>query len=189
MAAPVFARTMRELPTLHTARLTLRQLRRDDVDAVYEYTSDPQVTQYTIWDLHRTREDTRHFLDSLSRQQEIGRSAMWGIEESASGKLIGNCGFGSIIPEHARAELSFALNRQFWGKGYMSEAAHAAVQAAFNRLGINRVEALSDGENAATVRVLKRVGMIFEGIMRQGVRMRGAFRDAKVYSVLKSEFR
>jgi ribosomal-protein-alanine N-acetyltransferase len=180
---------MRELPTLRTARLTLRQLHKDDVDAMFEYTSDPEVTLYTVWELHRSKEDTREFLEAMLQKQEIGMSAMWGVVETESGKLIGNCGMKAVMPEHGRAELAFALNRKYWGKGYMSEAAHAVVQATFTRLGMNRVEAITDGENAATVRVLKRVGMIFEGIMRQAVRMRGAYRDAKLYSVLKSEFR
>ncbi len=189
MATPLQARAT-DLPTLDTAQLKLRKITPADVAAIHEYASDPEVTSRTTWDVHHSLEDTRQYVNTLLQRQELGLAAIWAITEKAGdGRMIGECGFRSISPENGRAELVFVLNRKFWGKGYMSEATHAVLKYAYGPMGLNRVEALVDGEDTATMRVLKRNEMRLEGTMRQAVRVRGAYRDAKLFAGIRSEFR
>lgn len=185
--APALTRT--ELPLLNTSRLYLRQIRLEDAAGMFDYTSDPEVAAFTSWEVHRSKEETRQYIDRMLEQQHLGMTAIWGIEEKhTNGKLIGNCGFKLIVQEHARAELVFALTKPHWGKGFMTEATHEVFRYGFTRLGLNRIEAVVDGENIATVRVPKRENMTFEGIMHEGVKVRGVFRDAKLYALLKRQF-
>ena len=185
--APALTRS--ELPLLNTSRLYLRQICPTDVDAMFEVASDPEVTAHTTWEVHRSKHDTQRFVERVLDQQRIGMSAIWAIEEKhTDGKLIGYCGFKVIIEEHARAELVFALAKCHWGKGFMTEATKEVLRYGFTRMALNRIEAIVDGENVATVRVLKRENMAFEGIMREGVKVRGAYRDAKLYAALKKDF-
>ena len=183
------ARITQNLPALDTEHLKLRKLNIGDVAAIHEYASDPEVTSRTTWEMHRSLDDTRQYVNSLLQRQDLGLAAMWAItEKGGDGRLIGECGFRSISPENGRAEIVFVLNRKFWGKGYMSEATHAVLKHAYGPMGLNRVEALVDGDDLATMRVLKRNEMRLEGTMRQAVRVRGAYRDAKLFAGLRSEF-
>lgn len=183
------ARITHDLPALDTQSLKLRKINIGDVAAIHEYASDPEVTSRTTWDTHRSLDDTRHYVNSLLQRQDLGLAAVWAItEKDGDGRLIGECGFRTISPESGRAEIVFILNRKFWGKGYMSEATHAVLKCAYGPMGLNRVEALVDGEDLATMRVLKRNEMRLEGTLRQAVRVRGAYRDAKLFAGLRSEF-
>lgn len=183
------AQVTQNLPTLETEHLKLRKITIGDVGAIHEYASDPEVTSRTTWDAHRSIDDTRQYVNTLLQRQDLGLAAAWAItEKGGDGRLIGECGFRSISPENGRAEIIFILNRKFWGKGYMSEATHAVLKCAYGPMGLNRVEALVDGEDLATMRVLKRNEMRLEGTMRQAVRVRGAYRDAKLFAGLRSEF-
>ncbi len=184
------ARITHNLPDLDTEHLKLRKLNIGDVSAIHEYASDPEVASHTSWDVHRSQEDTRQYVNTLLQRQELGLAAIWAItEKGGDGRLIGECGFRTISPESARAEIVFVLNRKHWGKGYMSQATHAVLKFAYGTMGLNRVEALVDGEDIATMRVLKRSEMRLEGTMRQAVRVRGAYRDAKLFAGLRSEFK
>lgn len=184
------ARITQDLPTLETEHLKLRKINIGDVQAIHEYASDAEVTSRTTWDVHRSVEDTRQYVNNLLQRQQLGLSAIWAItEKGGTGRLIGECGFRAIAAENGRAEIVFVLGRNYWGKGYMSEATHAVLKYAYGTLGLNRVEALVDGDDLATMRVLKRNEMRLEGTMRQAVRVRGAYRDAKLYAGLRSEFR
>ncbi len=183
-------RITHDLPALETEHLKLRKISIGDISAIHAYASDPEVTTRTTWDLHRSIDDTRQYMNTLLQRQELGLAAIWAVtEKNGDGQLIGECGFRSISPEHGRAELVFVLNRKYWGKGYMSQATHAVLKFAYGPMGMNRVEALVDGEDIATMRVLKRNEMRLEGTMRQAVRVRGGYRDAKLFAGIRSEFR
>src|SRR5690349_7607245 len=104
------ALTRADLPLLNTSRLYLRQIRPDDAAAMFEYTSDPEVTAHTSWEVHRNRDETRRYIERMHEQQHVGMCAIWGVEEKhGEGKLIGNVGFKHLVYDHGRGELVFAL--------------------------------------------------------------------------------
>ena len=181
-------RFFRDLPTLHTERLTLRRMIPHDAGDMYAYASDPEVSRYMLWEAHRSLRDTENFLRFVQERYSRGDPAGWGIVESESGKFIGTCGLQeSWRPEHARAEIGYVLSRERWGRGLMTEAVSAVLDAAFERLGLNRIEARCIGGNDASVRVLEKVGMSYEGTSRSSHFVKGEFRDLHHYAVLREE--
>lgn len=177
-----------DLPSLETDRLLLRKMRLDDAGDLFEYASDPEVARYTTWEAHKTIEVSRtvlsHWMDLYSSSQV----APWGVEHKRDRKLIGTCGFVYWSLRSARAEIGYALSRKYWGRGYTTEAVRAVIAFGYNTMELNRIEARCDPLNVASARVLEKVGMKFEGVLRQQLVAKGVYVDRKMYSILRAEW-
>jgi RimJ/RimL family protein N-acetyltransferase len=147
------------IPVLETKRLRLRAFRRDDVDDYAALNADPEVTRYLggggTWDRCRS---WRHLAFLLGHWQ-IGGSGMWALERE-SGEFLGMVGFAD--PEGwPGCELAWTLARRFWGHGYATEGAAAALTYAFTVWRKDRVISLIHPENRASIRVAERLGERF----------------------------
>lgn len=177
-----------DLPVLQTERLRLRRLRLDDTADVFEYASDPEVSRYTTWEAHKTLEDSRAFLTSVVEQYNTSQVAPWGIEHKENKKLVGTCGFVYWNLRHRRAEVAYALARQYWNSGYTTEAVRAVIAFGYRVMRLNRIEARCDIPNIGSARVMEKAGMKFEGILRHHMFSKGEYVDLKLYSILRSEW-
>jgi ribosomal-protein-alanine N-acetyltransferase len=179
---------LKDLPTLETERLILRKMVLNDAEAVFAYASNSEVSRYTLWETHRSIEDSRAFLEFATQKYENGGEPDWGIVYRGNGCLVGACGLVNWEAEHARAEVGFVLSRDYWGRGLMSEAVRAILRFGFERMNLNRIEARCIAENAASARVMEKAGMVYEGTLRQREYIKGTYRDIKLYAILKKGF-
>lgn len=178
-----------DLPEIETDRLVLRKMKLDDAGDVFDYASDPDVARYVIWDAHRSIKDSESFLALVVEGYRNGELGTWGMEDRESGKLIGTCGYdGSWQPAHASAEIGYALSRRYWGRGLMPEAVTALLEFGFGRMKLNRIVARCFAPNTASEKVMRKVGMSYEGTLREHLYLKDAYQDLKVYSILKSEY-
>lgn len=175
------------LPSLETERLSLRKLSLDDSQDLFEYASDVEVAKYTTWEAHKSIQDSLQFIRSVLEQYEKQQVAAWGIEYRRNGKFIGTCGFISWVPHHARAEVAYALSRKYWRQGLMTEAVRAVVAFGFRTMQLMRIQAVCEVENVASARVMEKVGMKFEGTLREYMFAKGHHRNLKMYSILRRE--
>jgi ribosomal-protein-alanine N-acetyltransferase len=183
-------RAFANLPELETERLLLRKMRPDDAEAMFTYASDPEVTRYVLWETHRSIEDSESFLGFAAEGYRRGDFGGWGVVLKDSGAFVGTCGIDvDYAPEHARAELGYVLSREHWGRGLMPEAARAVIRFGFGRMRLNRLEARCIAENTASARVMEKAGMTYEGTLREREFIKGAYRDMKLYSILRREYR
>ena len=178
-----------DLPVLETERLILRKMTPDDAEAVFAYASDPETTRYVIWETHRSLGDSRAFLELIASKYGRGGEPEWGIVYKGDYRFVGTCGFVNWEPGHDRAELGYVISRAYWGRGLSSEAVRAMISFGFARMDLNRIEARCIAENAASARVMEKAGMTYEGTVRQRERIKGAYRDIKLYAILKDEYR
>lgn len=176
-------------PVLLTERLRLRPLKLDDVSDVFEYASNPVIATYTVWEPHKTIQDSTLFVQSVLNQYEKVGMAAYGVELKAEARIIGTCGFIMYDELNHKAELAYALSPKYWGKGFALEAAEVWVQFGFEQLGLNRIEAGCHAENDSSERVMKRIGMRYEGTLRKDMFVKGAYRDTKVYAILREEYK
>lgn len=176
------------LPTLETERLILRRLRIEDAKDIFEYACDPLVTQFTTWHEHQSLADSQLFLESVIEEYKTNQAATWGIVHKGDNKLIGTCGFFHWNVDDSKAEVGYNLSRKYWNQGYMTEAVRAIITFGFETMLLNRIEALCQPENIASARVMEKVGMQFEGILRQEIFVKGTFQDSKIYSLLREEW-
>ena len=117
-----------------------------------------------------------------------GSSLQLAIERKADLVFLGVCVLFHFHKESARAEIGYTLAREHWSQGYAGEALRGLVDHAFGPLGLNRLEADIDPRNAASARVLERLGFKPEGLLRERWIVRGEKSDTVLYGLLQSEW-
>ena len=167
--------------TFETARLRLRRPRMEDAPAIYaRYASDGDVTRYLPWRPHRSVEETRIFLSHLLKAMDSGGgTCAWIIEGRDDCRLMGLTSMaiqtareGDFLStneerRHYRVFIAYHLARSEWGRGYATEAAQAIVDWALGQPRIFRIWTVCDIDNAASVRVLEKLGMRREGTLKR----------------------
>jgi RimJ/RimL family protein N-acetyltransferase len=174
---------------LETERLLLRELNHSDVNDIQEYATDPQVIKHLTFGPN-TEEDTHNFIDlCIDHQKEPKRrNYELGITLPSENKLIGGCGIRVSDPGNSVANIGYCLNRKYWGNGYATEAARGLLKCGFEELKIHRIFAIVDPENVASKRVLEKIGMTYEGHLKQNVIIHGEHRDSLMYAILNHEW-
>ena len=168
---------------IESERIILRPVSLDDAEDMFEYTSDEETTRY-LYDKHKDLDQTKNFIANYFLEEPIGKYALVLKENN---KMIGAIEF-RVHESNKCGELGYTLNRNFWGKGYMTEAGKAILELAFNVLNLVRVFAECDVINRASGKVLDRLGMKCEGIHRKSHMTKGTLLDSAYYSILKEEY-
>lgn len=169
---------------IETERLILRSLSEGDIPELVPLISDRRVAATTLRIPHPfCEQDARAFLGSAAQKNEL----RLGIRLRDGDTFIGGMGLHPH-PEHKRAELGYWIGVPYWGHGYATEAARATVKYGFEKCQLNRIFAGHFKHNPASGRVLSKIGMRYEGCMRQNVLKWGEFVDIEVYSILQQEF-
>ena len=178
---------MVEQPSLQTERLLLRPFVLADAADVQRLAGEREIAAFTT-NIPHPYEDgvAEQWIGTHQEAFEQGRAAHWAIVLRDRGLLIGAIGL-SIQREHARAEMGYWIGRPYWGRGYCTEAARAVLRYGFTVLGLNRIYAAHMRSNPASGRVMQKIGMRYEGRLRQHVLKWGVFEDLEVYSILKGE--
>jgi ribosomal-protein-alanine N-acetyltransferase len=174
---------------LQTPRLLLREFFESDWRAVMAYQSDPNYLRYYPW-TERTVEQIQAFIQQfIAWQEEQPRTKFQlAVVLASEGRLIGTCGIRKETPDAQEAELGYEIAPPYWGQGYATEAARAMVGFAFETVRLHRVWASCVAENAASARVLEKLGMRLEGRLRQNRWMHGRWWDTLVYGILEDEW-
>ena len=182
------ARMSLPTPTLHTSRLRLRPFTRSDAGALFALHSNAHVLRY--WDSPPWSEPARadRFLATSRQLAEQGSGARLAIDRATDGVFIGWCGLSRWNPDFRSASLTYCLDEASWGQGYATEAARALLQWAFETLDLNRVQAEADTRNAASARVLEKLGFVREGTLREDCVVNGDVSDSWVYGLLRREW-
>jgi ribosomal-protein-alanine N-acetyltransferase len=175
-------------PTIETTRLRLRPLTMADDEAIYAYGSDPEVLKYVLFETHQTIEDSRLFLRLVLSEYAEHKPSALGIELKDGSKLIGTIGYLNWSDDHKRIEIGYALSRDYWNHGYVTEAAKGLIDHLFRNSDLIRIEARCKVENIGSSRVMEKTGMKFEGILRKQVFSKGEHHDMKFYSILRDEW-
>ena len=137
---------------------------------------------------------TRRWLrsaESPAAQRKSGREGTgtrWIISLKDGDDFIGEIGFYEYEKKHRKAEIGYKLAREYWRKGYMSEAMVAMLDYMYGNLDLNRVQALVDPRNPASFLLLEKHGFQKEGVLRDYEFERGDYVDLIMYSVLRREW-
>lgn len=148
-------------PILSSERLLFRQHIQQDMDAYCAMEMDVDVRRY-VGGQPRSREDAeRRFRGTLEPVKD--RLSIWAAVLKETGPYIGRCGIyphfnndGTAVP--GEGTLAFYVAKPFWNNGYATEAGHAFIEFGFKTLGLKKIVAHVQAENAASVHVLKKLG-------------------------------
>lgn len=175
---------------LESPHLAVRRLEELDLAPLMDVNGDEQVTRYLPYRAWSSMDDARAWFERMRKIQEDGNALQLVVVEKASARAIGTCLIFKFDKNHGTAELGYVLGRAHWGRGYMSEALHAVIDAAFGPLGIRRLDAQIDPANAASRTLLERLGFVREGRLRERyVDRGGGFTDSEVFGLLRTEWR
>lgn len=170
---------------IQTSRLTLRRVAPEDAEAIFTgYAQDSEVTRYLTWRPHQRLEDTRAFIETQSAAWEAGTQFAWTILRNG-GEVIGGI---ALRPEGFKVNVGYVIAQGHWGNGFAAEALQALVDWALSQPDIYRVWAVCDTENPASARVMEKVGMTREGVLRRWIihpQTGDTPRDCLCYSIVK----
>lgn len=173
----------------HSARLALRELTVDDVDAVHAIYGSAAVTEHLSF-TPRTRDQVGGIVArsiaaaTATPRQEYALAVIC----RESGDLIGYIRLATDPHQQQAATFGFALRSDTWGTGYGRETVHLVFDLAFTDLGLHRLWAARSPHNVASEKTLLAAGMTEEGRIRAHVHVRGAWRDSITYGILREEW-
>ncbi|MEV4003536.1 GNAT family N-acetyltransferase [Actinomadura sp. NPDC049753] len=175
---------------IETERLTLRPFRETDLEGLYAYQSLPEVARFLYWE-PRSLEESRSFLKQKMSASTVEKEGAWlvlAVEWRETGELIGEVNLQWRSREHRQGEIGYIFNPAYHGKGFATEAAEVVLRLGFEGLDLHRVCGRLDGRNAASARVLERLGMRREAHLVQNEIVKGEWSDEVVYAMLRHEW-
>jgi ribosomal-protein-alanine N-acetyltransferase len=176
-------------PSLETERLLLRQMTLEDTDFVFRHFSDSTVTQYLMDEPPVTEYAQAQEIIQFYMEPEGKTHNRWGIIRKSGNQLIGTCGYHKWDKRYFRAEIGYDLSPGFWGQGYMTEALRVVISNGFERMRLNRIEALVYIKNDRSIQLLQRLGFKQEGILRDYFYVDGKFYDHYIFALLRREWK
>ncbi len=176
--------------TIETSRLILRKAVREDTEPMFRnWASDPEVTKYLTWPTHSTISVSEMVIKSWIQEYKKDTYYQWMIVLKEVDEPIGSISVVNQRDDIAEAEIGYCIGRNWWHKGIMSEALAAVIKYLFEEVGMNRIEAKHDTNNPNSGAVMKRCGMVCEGVTRSGDRNNQGICDLVNYAILYSEWK
>jgi RimJ/RimL family protein N-acetyltransferase len=175
---------------LETERLTLRPFVEDDFEAMHAMRSSPEVARY-LYQEPATPEQTRDRLTRLMAFTAWAKEDDWfsaAAVERESGLTVGDMAFHWVSEPDRTAEIGFVFDPRHQGKGFATEASHALVDWAFHSAGMHRVIGRVEARNAASARVLEKLGMRLEAHFVENEWVKGEWSSELVYAVLEQDW-
>ena len=175
---------------IQTARLTLRPFCPDDLDDLYAIHSLPEVARYLYWE-PRDMAEVRDVLDAKCRQSSLAQAGdrlslavLW----REVGKVVGEVSLVWLSEEHRQGEVGFVFHPRYQGKGLAREAAAEMLRIGFADMRLHRIIGRCDARNAASARLMERLGMRREAHFLHNEIFKGAWGDEYVYALLDAEW-
>ncbi|MDN7245344.1 GNAT family N-acetyltransferase [Planococcus shenhongbingii] len=172
-----------------TDRFYLREFEERDWPAVHRYARQELVSRYQPWGPN-TEEESRNYVQQIlegaakADRTQFAFAVIW----RESGQLIGA---GELSLQNAASrvgEIGYILHPDYWGQGVATGVAELLISFGFDDLKLHRIFATCDPNNAGSRKVLEKAGMVWEGTLRENIRIKNGWRDSMVYSMLEQEW-
>jgi len=179
---------MNNRPTLQTDRLILRPFVLEDSKEVQRLAGDSRIAATTLTIPHPYKDGMAgEWISTHEIDFKENRQITFAITDKTDNSLVGSISI-RLVSKHNNAEMGYWVGVPFWGKGYCTEAAAAVVKYAFETLELNKVYAHFMTSNPSSGRVMEKIGMASEGLLRQHVDNGGKYEDLKIFGICKSDY-
>lgn len=176
-------------PTLETPRLRLREINEDDAPALYAIHGDPLLMRWFGSDPLPDLDAARGLVRAFAAWRElVNPGTRWGIERRDAPGLVGSIGLFSWNRQWRKCTVGYELAHAAQRQGLMREALCAVLPWGWTRMQLNRVEALIHPDNLASIRVVRALGFVEEGRLREVGRWGGRHHDMLQFSLLRREW-
>ena len=176
------------MPILETKRLFLRRPEFTDAADVQDYLQERQIAANTLHiPFPYPHGEAEAWVARTHVAYDAGEACSFAIVHKDEDRIIGAVALRLDL-EHLRGELGYWIGKPYWNQGYASEAAQRLISYGFDVLGLNRIHATYFANNPASERVMQKIGMRYEGLMRQYYLKWGEFRDTGLYAITRSDY-
>jgi len=177
-----------EFPILTSGQLLLRRITPVDAGRLYDNFSRDEVTEFFDLPTFQSIDEADQLVVEWEDRYQKKEAIRWAITFSDDpDRLIGTCGFHNFALEHARAEIGYELDPNYWQKGIMTTAVSRIIQFGFEQFNLNRIEAFIDPDNVASRRLLNKLALRSEGILRDYFFEKGRYVDGEIFALLRKE--
>lgn len=145
---------------IETERLLLREFILDDAEKFYQLNLNPNVIRYTGNTAFKSIYEAKMFLENYNDYKANGYGR-WAVINKNSSEFIGWCGLKYCELEN-ETDIGFRFFEEEWNKGYATESAAACLKYGFDKLKLNRIIGRAMKENAASIKVLEKIGLVYE---------------------------
>ena len=174
-----------ELEILETERLILRKLSMEDLYDYYERIgSDGEVSRYMLWEPHQDIGETLATIEKALASYEEGRYYRWVAEEKNGDGVIGTMSLLRFDEEENSCSFAYMFAKNWWGKGYATEAMAAVLKFAMEKMGITKIVADHIAGNGASGAVMRKLGMVHTGTLKEKYEKHGRKIDAELYELV-----
>lgn len=174
--------------TIGTQRLILRRFVMEDAQAMFDnWASDSEVTQYLTWPAHSGVEVSKMVLADWISHYEEETFYLWAIVPRDLGKPIGSISVVNQNDQLRSVEIGYCIGKNWWRRGYTSEALAGVMDFLFDEVAVNRVEARHDPNNPNSGAVMRKCGMRYEGTKRQADWNNQGVCDVSCYGILRTD--
>lgn len=176
--------------TLETTRLILRKTKDSDAEPMFRnWANDARVTKFMTWYPYESAQqlrDTYHqyLLDNQKRNDFYD----WKIELKEIGEPIGSISVVGMDEAIEEVKIGYCIGYNWWHQGIMTEAFTEVIRYLFEEVGVNRIVAAHDVNNPHSGDVMKKCGLQFEGIRREGGKNNQGMVDLATYAILRESF-
>jgi len=175
--------------SINTDRLLLRPFQKDDASYVFNnWTSDSKVTKFLRWPTHQDITVTEKILNSWIENYKDKSFYQWAIVLKEIDEPIGSISVVDMDERTDKVHIGYCIGSKWWHKGYTSEAFSAIIPFLFNDVKAQRIESQHDPDNPNSGKVMKKCGLVFEGILRKSDWNNKGIVDAAMYSLLKEDY-
>jgi len=173
--------------TYQTEQLELRPLTLEDASRVEELAGDYEIAKTTLSVPHPYPEGAATtWIEAIQAAEADGTGRNFALIRKEDGLLIGVSGL-IINSKHKRAELAYWVGKDYWGRGYGTEAAKAIIKIGFEEHDLNRIFAAAFTDNPGSWRIMEKIGMKHEGTFRQHVIKWDKPMDLTFYAILRED--
>ena len=176
---------------IKSKRLILREFELKDATFVHEYAKNINVSKYVTWNTHNSVNDSIDYIKRSILSYRLCRISNLAIAifENGNEKVIGSTGlFQRSQTSPFTYELGYVLSETYWNKGYAREAVTTLINYAFQNFKIERIEAFCISNNIQSFKLMEKIGMQREGLLRNHYMKNGIIYNSYIYSILNSEW-
>jgi uncharacterized cupin superfamily protein/RimJ/RimL family protein N-acetyltransferase len=174
------------LPVLKSERLILRAIETTDAKAIYQYASNPKVARLLIWEHHKTIADSEAFIKFIQQGYLSGIPNFAICLKENPSEMIGSVGAMWVSEKNKTMELGIALGEEHWGKSYSSEAMLTLIKFLWESFDVERIQSQCKSENLQSKRMMEKMGMIYEGLLRKNLFCKGVAWDMEMFSFVRT---
>jgi RimJ/RimL family protein N-acetyltransferase len=185
------ARAFEPAGPLETERLLLRPFTPDDFDALFAMHSRPDVARYLYWG-PRTEDEVRTVLEKKVASRAIGSEGdvlAFAVVLKATNAVVADVVLQLVSQEHRQGEIGYIVHPDHQGRGYATEACRELLRLAFEELKLHRVVGHLEARNAASARILEKLGMRREAHFVENEYVKAEWQSGLIYAILDREWR